>query len=66
METPPQSEFEQASEKESQGSMFSELWLFLRHNRKWWLLPILVLLALFGVLMLLAGSGAAPFIYTLF
>lgn len=43
-----------------------EFWDFLRYNKKWWMLPILVLLLLFGALVLLSGSAAAPFIYTLF
>jgi len=38
---------------------------FLRHNKKWWLLPILIVLLLFGVLIFLSGTGVAPFIYTL-
>ena len=50
----------------SQASGTRELWQFVMSNKKWWLAPILVLLALFGILMLLAGTGAAPFIYTLF
>ena len=43
-----------------------EFWDFLRHNKKWWLAPIVVILLLFGLLIILAGTGAAPFIYTLF
>jgi hypothetical protein len=39
---------------------------FLRHNKKWWLIPILLLVSLLGLLIVLAGTGAAPFIYTLF
>lgn len=39
---------------------------FLREQRKWWLAPILLTLLLIGVLLVLGGSGAAPFIYTLF
>ena len=39
---------------------------FLLHNKKWWLTPIIVVLLLFGLLIVLAGSSAAPFIYTLF
>lgn len=39
---------------------------FLLHNKKWWLAPIIVLLLLVGLLVVLAGTGAAPFIYTLF
>jgi hypothetical protein len=44
----------------------SDFWYFLRHNKKWWLTPIVILILLFGVLVVLAGTGAAPFIYTLF
>jgi hypothetical protein len=39
---------------------------FLAHTRKWWLLPIVALLALAAGLVILAGTGAAPFIYALF
>lgn len=49
-----------------QPSLAAELFDFLKHNKKWWLLPILLVLGLFGVLMALASTGAAPFIYTLF
>ncbi len=59
-------EFETAAKQQCDRNTFIELWLFLRDNKKWWLLPILVILVLFGVLMLLAGTGAKPFIYTLF
>jgi hypothetical protein len=57
--------FRHRSEQASSG-MLGEVWAFLRQTRKWWLVPILVLLALFGVLLLAGGTGAAPFIYTLF
>lgn len=44
-----------------------ELWSFIRIRRKYWLLPIIVMLAVFGGLVILAkGSAIAPFIYTLF
>lgn len=39
---------------------------FLHEQRKWWLGPVLLTLLLIGALMVLGGSGAAPFIYTLF
>ena len=39
---------------------------FLAYTRKWWLLPIVALLALAAGLVILAGTGAAPFIYALF
>jgi hypothetical protein len=43
-----------------------ELVDFLRHNKKWWLAPIVVMLLVVGGLVILAGTSAAPFIYTLF
>ena len=44
-----------------------ELWLFVRVRKKYWLLPALLLLAVFGALIVLSqGSAVAPFIYTLF
>jgi len=47
--------------------MIKELWAFLRTRKKFWLWPILVMMALLGVLIVLAqGSAVAPFIYTLF
>lgn len=49
-----------------QPGLVAEFFDFLKHNKKWWLLPILVVLGLFGLLMALASTGAAPFIYTLF
>jgi len=45
----------------------SELWAFMRERKKFWLLPMIVMLALFGGLIVLTqGSAVAPFIYTLF
>ena len=46
--------------------LIRELWDFLKCSKKWWLTPIIVGLLLFGALLLLAGTAAAPFIYTLF
>lgn len=44
-----------------------EMWAFMRARKKFWLLPIIVLLLLLGGLLVLAqGSAVAPFIYTLF
>ena len=43
-----------------------EFWDFLKHNKKWWLLPILLTLLALGLLILLGGTAAGPFIYTLF
>ena len=48
-------------------SFLREFWAFLRMRKKYWLLPILVVMLVFGVLLVLAQSSAvAPFIYTLF
>ncbi len=48
-------------------SILAELWQFLRVRKKFWLLPIvLVLLVLGGLIILVQGSAVAPFIYTLF
>jgi hypothetical protein len=47
--------------------MIKELWAFMRIRKKYWLWPIFVMMALLGVLIVLAqGSAVAPFIYTLF
>jgi hypothetical protein len=47
-------------------SLAAEFIHFILHNKKWWLIPIVVVLLMLGLLVLLSGSGAAPFIYTLF
>ncbi len=49
-----------------QAGFLEESWAFLRQNKKWWLAPMLVLLFLLGALIVLGGTAAAPFIYTLF
>ena len=52
--------------KEDRQSLVSEFWDFLKHNKKWWLLPIILVVLALGALVFLSGSGAAPFIYTFF
>lgn len=48
-------------------SFLAELWVFMRVRKKFWLLPILIMMALLGGLLVLTqGSAVAPFIYTLF
>ncbi len=48
-------------------SFLSEFWQFLRVRKKFWLLPMVFMLVLFGGLIVLAqGSAVAPFIYTIF
>lgn len=49
------------------GEFLQELWGFMRERKKFWLLPIMIVLLLFGGLLVLTqGSVVAPFIYTLF
>jgi competence protein ComGC len=48
-------------------SFVKEMWDFLRQRKKFWLLPLLLVMALLGILIVMAqGSAVAPFIYTLF
>jgi len=48
-------------------SILSEMWAFLRARKKLWLMPVLLMMAIFGALLILAQTSAvAPFIYTLF
>jgi hypothetical protein len=58
-------EFLQAAGDKDRG-IVSEFIAFMAENKMWWLTPILVVFGLLGVLLLLATTGAAPFIYTLF
>lgn len=45
----------------------SDLWLFLKERKKFWLIPLIVILLLMGVIIVLSsGTAIAPFIYTLF
>jgi len=61
----PAAEFEQEA-TQGQAGLISEFCTFLLHNKKWWLTPIILVLLLVGLLIVLGGTGAAPFIYTLF
>ena len=46
---------------------FKEFWEFLKIRKKYWLLPIILVLVLFGgIIVLSQGSAVAPFIYTIF
>lgn len=48
-------------------SFLSEFWSFLRERKKYWLMPILIMMVIFGGLIVLTqGSAIAPFIYTIF
>ncbi|MEK9754765.1 MAG: DUF5989 family protein [Rhodospirillaceae bacterium] len=48
-------------------AFLSELWMFLKVRKKFWLLPIVIMMVVFGGMVVLAkGSAVAPFIYTIF
>ena len=65
MDNKKETDFERAADA-ADGGIIREFWDFLANNKKWWLLPIVIVLSLFGILLLLSGTAAAPFIYTLF
>lgn len=46
--------------------LIAEFWEFFRTNKKWWMIPIVVMLLVLAGLVLLSGTALAPFIYTLF
>jgi hypothetical protein len=62
---PERKSFVEEAERKQPG-MASELLGLIRHNKKWWLTPILVAAALLGALMMLFGTPLSPLIYTLF
>lgn len=58
-------EFLREAEAQRMG-LVAEFFDFLKHNKKWWLLPIVIVLALIAGAIFLGGTAAAPFIYPLF
>jgi hypothetical protein len=62
---PITNEFQQAGQRK-QLSLAHEFLAFLMESKKWWLLPILLVLGMAGLLVVLGSTGAAPFIYALF
>ena len=52
--------------KSARTGLAAEFVAFLRDNKKWWLAPIIISVLALGALVLLGGTAAAPFIYTLF
>ena len=65
---PPQVEADRFADtaRSKRPGFFMEFAYFLRHNKKWWLTPIVIMLMLITGLVILGGTAAAPFIYTLF
>ena len=62
---PPKNQFEELGQ-EKQLSLVQEFALFVTENKKWWLIPILLVCSMLGLLVVLASTGALPFIYTIF
>ena len=62
---PEQTVFEKAAEEKAQ-SLPREFLQFLAENKKWWLLPIVLVLGAISLLAVFAGTGLAPFIYSTF
>jgi hypothetical protein len=58
-------DFTRQAEDSSPG-LVREIWDLLRYNKKWWLMPVLVMLLLTGLFVMLSGTVFAPFIYPLF
>ncbi len=59
-------DFEKMARESGESSFLSELWGMMRAHKKYWLIPVIVVLLGLGLLVFLGGTGAAPFIYTLF
>ena len=66
VDSQPKSEFERATERSQGSNLLADFWHFLLQNKKWWLVPLLIILLALSALMLLSTTGVAPFIYTLF
>lgn len=57
-------QFSRQAEQDSPG-LLNEYWYFLRHSKKWYMIPTIVLLLLLGLLVALSASGLMPFIYAI-
>ena len=59
-------QFEKIARDRRHGNLLSDFWSLARENRKWWLVPFVLVLLLVGGVLVLSGTALAPFIYTLF
>ncbi len=59
-------DFKAVAEANKSAGLVRDFWSFLKHNKKFWLLPVILVMLFLGALVMLSGTGAAPFIYTLF
>jgi len=58
--------FKEAEQSNKSSGLVADLLGFLKENKKWWLLPLILTFLLLATLVMLSASGVAPFIYTLF
>jgi hypothetical protein len=65
MNDDPKKQFEAEAAREDEG-MIRSLFGMLRENKKWWLLPVFIVLLLLVLVVFLGSTGVAPFVYTLF
>jgi len=65
MQSDKRTEFEKSGDEKDAG-LFGEFIGLMKHNKKYWLIPLILILVLLGVLVILGSTAAAPFIYTLF
>ena len=56
----------EASNEEKEAGLLGEFLAMMKENKKYWLIPLVLILLIFGVLIILGSTAAAPFIYTLF
>ena len=65
---PHAGEFERLARQKGRAASgpLAEFWYFVNRSRKWWMMPILVMLMLIGTLLVMAGTAVGPFIYALF
>ncbi len=61
----PADEFAREAERKTPG-LARELWAWLRHNKKWWLAPLLIVLFVVGVVVVVGSTVLGPFLYPLF
>lgn len=52
--------------QEQRTGMLADFMYLLKNNRKWWMLPLILVFIAFGIFMVLSSTGVAPFIYTVF
>lgn len=62
----PDQKFDEMAAQTKGGGIVSEFFAFMKDNAKWWLIPFLVVFGLLGVIIVLGGTGVAPFIYAMF